>query len=283
MLSHREKQGLSKILGALDDSDIGSLVQTVSCGQLRVTDRKEGEKAILSCTVSSADLLRRKKILREIIFRYLLSEEVFVDPSLPKADLIRACLEHWESECDTDEKDETVRVPEAAEDATSNGTEKSMGVKFTEWFFSQLNGQTERLGPQHFFGTCQMMMECLESSQGPPQVVELQGPLRVSCFLWEMAGGSRRLFHPNGETVRCYFEAHGLAKIKASGVIHEMGNCVGLFDLLFGLIKDPSVQDNWKIQYVHAELRVSVPLVTTCIRILQAVENGGNGMELECY
>ncbi|XP_064474393.1 uncharacterized protein C3orf38 homolog [Ornithodoros turicata] len=287
MLSAREKDGLRKILGALEDRDIFSLVQTVSCGQLKVCDRKEAQRAILSCTLKPADLLRRKKILRELLFRYLLSEQVPIDPSLPKPDLIQACLKHWQSDGNVDviEIDEEISVAPSKDSSAvtpSDEAEEQMAFQFTQWFFSLLNGHAEKLGSHHFFGSCQMKIECLESSQGPPQLVDIRGGLRVSSVLWELAGGSRRLFHPNSGSLQCYFENHGLAKIIVSGVIHESGNCVGLFDFMFGLAKDPSADDNWKIQAVCARLQVSGPFVMASLRMLHASESYETCMQLQC-
>ncbi|KAK8764879.1 hypothetical protein V5799_032512, partial [Amblyomma americanum] len=98
MLTEREQQGLSKIIGNLELADVIALAQTVTCKQIKLTERSEAERAILNGTQNPADLLRRKKILREVLFRYLWSESVFVAPALAKSDLINACLQHWQED-----------------------------------------------------------------------------------------------------------------------------------------------------------------------------------------
>lgn len=57
----------------------------------------EAVDAILAFTGSAAELLRRKKMKRDILFRYLYGEGISVAPSADKSTIVRRVLEHWGS------------------------------------------------------------------------------------------------------------------------------------------------------------------------------------------
>lgn len=279
MLSEKEHQGLAKIIGALELPDVIALAQTVTCKQIKLTDRTEAERAILAGTQSPADLLRRKKILRELLFRYLWSESVFVAPALAKSDLIQACLQHWQTTPDVEDS-KGGKSPETS-------FQEKLGLEFTNWFFAQLNAEADKLGHQHFFSNCHLRVQCFEvtADQKSPasRHLSIRGSEAASRFLWQLAGGSRRMFHPNVRSVKCVVEDHGLARIQVSGVIHEYRSCVGLFECTFGLVRDPQAaqeSDIWKLQFVEVGLRVSrLGFVTAAV--LSSGEDDVT-MELEC-
>jgi hypothetical protein len=39
------------------------------------------------------------------------------------------------------------------------------------------------------------------------------------------------------------------------GTLHQQDRCVGIFERLFGLIRDPSACNNWKIRYTNLNLK----------------------------
>lgn len=57
----------------------------------------EAVEAILAFTSTAAELLRRKKMKREILFRYLYSEGISVTPAADKMTIVRRVLQHWGS------------------------------------------------------------------------------------------------------------------------------------------------------------------------------------------
>ncbi|KAH9370439.1 uncharacterized protein C3orf38 homolog isoform X1 [Haemaphysalis longicornis] len=287
MLTEREQQGLSKIIGALELADVIALAQTVTCKQIKLTERSEAERAILSGTQNPADLLRRKKILRELLFRYLWSESVFVAPALAKSDLISACLQHWQEDASLKSGQFPAHGGEKDGKVTEASFQEKLGSEFTNWFFAQLNAEGEKLGHQHFFANCHLRVQCFETHAGrenPPRVLSIRGSEAASRFMWQLAGGARRMFHPNVRSVKCQVEEHGLARIHVSGVVHEYNSCMGLFECGFGLVRDPNTtaaeSDVWKLQFVEVILKVSrIGFVTAAV--LSTGEDDIT-MELEC-
>lgn len=287
MLTEREQQGLSKIIGALELADVIALAQTVTCKQIKLTERSEAERAILSGTQNPADLLRRKKILRELLFRYLWSESVFVAPALAKSDLISACLQHWQEDASLKSGQFPAHDGEKDGKVTEASFQEKLGSEFTNWFFAQLNAEGEKLGHQHFFANCHLRVQCFETHAGrenPPRVLSIRGSEAASRFMWQLAGGARRMFHPNVRSVKCQVEEHGLARIHVNGVVHEYNSCMGLFECGFGLVRDPTTtaaeSDVWKLQFVEVILKVSrIGFVTAAV--LSTGEDDIT-MELEC-
>ncbi|EEC16796.1 conserved hypothetical protein [Ixodes scapularis] len=282
MLTEREQQGLAKIIGALELPDVIALAQTVTCKQIKLTDRSEAERAILSGTQSPADLLRRKKILRELLFRYLWSESVFVAPALAKSDLIHACLQHWQAL--PDGVSTNTATPFSHGVSSESSFQEKLGLEFTNWFFAQLNAESDKLGHQHFFSNCSLKVAAAQDSS-PSNLLSIRGSEAASRFLWQLAGGSRRMFHPNIRSVKCQVEDHGMARIQVSGVIHEYRSCVGLFDCTFGLVRDPAAAahetDIWKLQFVEVRLRVSRLGSVTAAVVSTSAQNDVS-MDLEC-
>lgn len=54
-------------------------------------------EAILSFTLNAEELLRRKKVLRDLIFKYLATEGVAMPPNSEKHQLVKRTLELWSS------------------------------------------------------------------------------------------------------------------------------------------------------------------------------------------
>ncbi|KAL3865809.1 hypothetical protein ACJMK2_043159 [Sinanodonta woodiana] len=98
MLSDREKLGFQTLLCLLNDNDLMSLVDTVTKRQIKVDSRTEAIDALLTYTEKANELLRRKKIKREYLFKYLVKEHVVVNIDSDKRTLIQKILEYWGSD-----------------------------------------------------------------------------------------------------------------------------------------------------------------------------------------
>ncbi len=55
--------------------------------------------AVLTYTQDPMELLKRKKIYRDHLFKYLASESVVVSPNADKHELMQAVLRHWGLVC----------------------------------------------------------------------------------------------------------------------------------------------------------------------------------------
>ncbi|KAK3586822.1 hypothetical protein CHS0354_020038 [Potamilus streckersoni] len=98
MLSDAEKLGFHTLLCLLNDDELMSLVSTVTKRQIQVYSRKEAIEALLTYTENASELLRRKKMKREYLFKYLAKEHVVVNIDSDKRALIQKILQHLGSD-----------------------------------------------------------------------------------------------------------------------------------------------------------------------------------------
>ena len=65
------------------------------------------------------------------------------------------------------------------------------------------------------------------------------------------------LFNPNLDFggVKSWGEAHGLVAVLVCGTLHRGELAVGMFEQKFGLIRDPLMDNNWRIKFT--DLRIA--------------------------
>lgn len=68
---------------------------TLSCTFCSSGSSVEAQETILSFTKNAEELLRRKKVHRDLIFKYLVAEGVAMPPNSEKHTLIKRTLELW--------------------------------------------------------------------------------------------------------------------------------------------------------------------------------------------
>jgi len=97
MLTEKEKHGISELLGGMNMLDIQSLAQTVTNRLLIPENTTEAIQAILLHTDKASDLLKRRKIKKELLFKYLHQKRVPIEAVADKNVHILRVLELWES------------------------------------------------------------------------------------------------------------------------------------------------------------------------------------------
>ena len=95
MLTEAEKYGISELLSRLSVSDLQSLAQTVTDNLLVLETSSEAITAILLHTDKAVDLLKRKKIKKEVLFRYLDFKRIPIQAVTEKWVLQNKLLELW--------------------------------------------------------------------------------------------------------------------------------------------------------------------------------------------
>lgn len=113
-----------------------------------------------------------------------------------------------------------------------------------------------QLGMEHFWQDCSMCLvlssesDCSkhEIANSAADVVQLICDTKVRNNLY---------FNPNlsHEGVQGKTDVHGLVMVLVCGTLHQQDKCVGIFEQLFGLIRDPSACNNWKIKYTNLNLK----------------------------
>uniref|UniRef100_A0A8C2KV96 Chromosome 3 open reading frame 38 n=1 Tax=Cyprinus carpio TaxID=7962 RepID=A0A8C2KV96_CYPCA len=96
-LSMKEQSGCRKLLRLLPLDDLFALKDTVTNRLIAVESTREAIEAIITYSQDAEELLKRKKVHRDVIFKYLATEGVAMPPNSDKQQLIRRTTEHWSS------------------------------------------------------------------------------------------------------------------------------------------------------------------------------------------
>ena len=95
MLTEAEKRGISELLHGLSVSDLQSLAETVTSKLLVPETSFEAIRAIILHTDKAVDLLKRKKIKKELLFKYLHLKGVPIEAVADKSVHVTRVLEVW--------------------------------------------------------------------------------------------------------------------------------------------------------------------------------------------
>ncbi|TWW80636.1 uncharacterized protein C3orf38 homolog [Takifugu flavidus] len=264
-LSESERAGCKDILNLMTTSSILSLCDTITNKLIVVESFTEATDTILSFTKNAEEFLRRKKVHRDLIFKYLVKEGVAMSPNSEKHQLVKRTLELWSS----GETDITKRLPqEPNESHQSTVTETSedfnpqaLGKQFCQWFFQLLNSQNPSLGqqpqdwgPQHFWPDVKLH---LVSCAGSKQREKFLGSELVNLRLLALTKEERLVLSPNLEPngLNVLASPHGLVLVAVAGTIHRDGVCLGIFEQIFGLISSPLENNRWKIKFVNLKIK----------------------------
>ncbi|KAI1899553.1 hypothetical protein AGOR_G00062970 [Albula goreensis] len=263
-LSRKEREGCTEMLSRLSNNDLLSLSDTVTNRMIAVENTKEAMEAILTYSQSAEELLRRKKVHRDVLFKYLAGMNVVMPPNSEKNQLVKRTLQLWDSEKmvsdigpANDKKEDFHREGEG----TSTFDYQALGKQFCQWFFQVLNSQNNGLGqtpldwgPQHFWEDVRMTLCYITDMQ---QADEFHGAELVSHRFLALVRDERLLFCPNlvPQGLKCAMSPHGLVAVAVAGTIHRERTCLGIFEQAFGLIRSPLDTNSWKIKFTHLKIR----------------------------
>ena len=144
-----------------------------------------------------------------------------------------------------------------------NEQNQQLGQRFVEWFYRELNAKNPNsptvqsdFGPVHFWDECSLFLLCLTHIRSNDHFV---GAGAVSDRLLGLVQNDQLLFNPNVscEGIKVKSDPHGLVVVLVCGTIHRGNDCVGIFDQMFGLVKDPRLADNWKIKTTKLKIQSS--------------------------
>uniref|UniRef100_A0A8B9RP94 Chromosome 3 open reading frame 38 n=1 Tax=Astyanax mexicanus TaxID=7994 RepID=A0A8B9RP94_ASTMX len=167
-MSEKEQSGCRRLLELLSAEDLMALKDTVTNRLISVESTREAVEAIIAYSQSAEELLKRRKVHREVIFQYLAKEGVAVPPNTEKLHLVRRTLALW--------------------------SDKKL----------------------------------------------------IFCPNLEQSG------------LKCLSTPHGLVLVAVAGTIHRENLCLGIFEQVFGLIRDPLEGNRWKMKYVHLKIKGQV-------------------------
>uniref|UniRef100_A0A8C3KFI4 Uncharacterized protein n=1 Tax=Calidris pygmaea TaxID=425635 RepID=A0A8C3KFI4_9CHAR len=112
-LNEREQAGCRQLLEFLETQELMALTDTVTNRLVHPENRQEAIHAILVYSQSVEELLRRRKVYREIIFKYLAAQGIPVPPSSEKQLLIDRVKQYWSEQLGTRTVESEGRKPHA--------------------------------------------------------------------------------------------------------------------------------------------------------------------------
>lgn len=269
-LSHLESEGCRNLLGMLDNDEIMALCDTVTNRLVQPVDRQDAIRAILVYSQNVEELLRRKKVHREVIFKYLATQGVVVPPTTEKHGLIQYAKSYWEEQspklkgtAEPVKKTEDIQLFEqqAKEDKEAEKVDfRRLGEEFCHWFFELLNSQNPFLGPpqdewgpQHFWHDVKLRFYYNTSEQN---MTDYEGAEMVSLRLLSLVKEEFLFLSPNldSQGLKCASSPHGLVMVGVAGTVHRGNSCLGIFEQIFGLIRSPFVENTWKIKFINLRI-----------------------------
>ncbi|XP_063812370.1 uncharacterized protein C3orf38 homolog isoform X2 [Pseudophryne corroboree] len=285
-LSGREKECCRRLLALLDTQDLISIAETVTNRMIHVLSREEAIDAILSYSKDATELLKRRKVHRSVIFKYLDEEKISVLPSWEKHQLIQCALDHWRVPGVQKDSPPGQKVEKEDQSHLDSLDCKLLGEQFCTWFYSLLNSQNPSLGqergdwgPQHFWENAILRFSYRTREQA---MEEHSGSQMTSLRLLSLTRDERLIFNPNLDSkgLKCVTSSHGLVVVAVAGTIHRGNACLGIFEQIFGLIRCP-IGNNWKIK--HVDLKILAQTALGCEESQRLPSISYNTGELEVY
>ncbi|XP_044254655.1 uncharacterized protein C3orf38 homolog isoform X1 [Tribolium madens] len=242
MLNEASKQGIREILSTLDDNTLFSLSGTVTQGLLknRINNRQDATNAILNYSPDALSFLRRKIITRELLFSYLHAKNVPVDLPATKNDLIRKTAQFWSVEY--------IQEALIGANQADSGSVSLLAQQFTKWFYSMLN-KNECLNHEHLYPDARLTINMSNNGQVSTEIIE-NDAVKVVQRLYSLRSNFNLFFNPNlsSDGVQGRVDPHGLVLVLVCGTLHTDATCVGVFEQVFALARDPQTENNWKIK-----------------------------------
>lgn len=362
MLTEKEKHGIAEMLQRMETRDLNSLAATVTSRLILPETSGEAVQAIILHTDRAVDLLKRRKVKKEFLFKYLHDKRVCIEATADKLLHAQRVLELWDStdtchSMDILEEESNVHCPPPAPMPSRNASHTSlcsldtsrdvitvnilnrtdsnplnelrradssvsmanmdersnspimfscshsqssllppspapspltissyslfppsspcpllpttvsqsqaqeMANNFVRWYFQLLNSTASQdrtdFGPSHFWPDASAKVELISGDGEAVESLSVTENAEEVCQM--LVGVMRRhqLQHnPNlcDEGVRGRLNPHGLVLVLACGTLHNQHTVCGVFEQVFGLVRDPAAENNWKIKYTEARL-----------------------------
>lgn len=206
-------------------------------------------------------ILNRKTVKRDVLFQYLHDNNVSLTPPMTKLALIQKILEYWgttrNDNQDCSAQSENANGSALSETTNMQNTEdevKQMATKFAEWFYTMMN-EDQCMGEEHFWQDCSLKLNLMSSSATVENQVD-NNRSDVVKLLYETKRDHCLFFNPNltKDGVFGKMDVHGLVMVFVCGTLHTSECCVGIFEQIFALARDPFADNNWKIKNTRLNL-----------------------------
>ncbi|KAK4877434.1 hypothetical protein RN001_009940 [Aquatica leii] len=257
--------GIKQIFSNLTDDELLGLTNTVTQGLLKnkVETREEAVESILKYSSDFKSILKRKVLTRDLLFTYLHENDIPVSLPASKQELIDLICTHWNLKSD-DYKSvliNNIQPNEAQSDIVQKTDQSSptdvnaLAQKFSEWFYTMMNSN-EPIGSEHFWNDSNLKLNLLSAAQNVTEEIQ-HNPLEIVKTLFKTKMEHSLYFNPNclKDGVQGRLDPHGLVAVLVCGTLHSNNLCVGVFEQVFMLARDPFSDNNWKIKSSELNLR----------------------------
>lgn len=136
---------------------------------------------------------------------------------------------------------------------TSHFPIHEMSRSFAKWFFERLNAGTlcandfwaDAVCETNFYENKSIRLN--ETASSPEMVVQFLRTLREDYQLYMNLNDC-------DDGVQGRSDPHGLVLVLSCGTLHKTIEFVGTFEAVFGLLRDPFAQNNWKLKHISLQL-----------------------------
>ncbi|UJR15680.1 hypothetical protein I4U23_002614 [Adineta vaga] len=238
-MNNCEQKGAEELLSMLTDDELMSVKDTVTKSMISTESRLEAIDACLKCSQSAMELLRRKKIRRDILMQYLAKKSISVGAGTDKVKLVKQIIEFWNNG--------SQQISNSITPAIRSPCNNQLSQQFTEWFYTSWNNLST-FTSDHFFPDCQLTL-IHENNR------RVLGSYYVCDLLRSYVTNKELRFCPNLQSNKVEESKHGLVLIQIHGTIHQHGTCIGVFDQSFGLVRDPNHSNNYLIKFCFLNMQ----------------------------
>jgi len=118
--------------------------------------------------------------------------------------------------------------------------------------------------PKHFWSTCSLRVEAFSANPNPVIQEVYNNGTECCKLLRSIVEDEKIVFVPNlinDLGVTCVINAYGMVQVKVAGTVQVVKPGVsipgGVFEQVFGLMKDPTAEENYKIKFSVLRLRAA--------------------------
>ncbi|CRL00091.1 CLUMA_CG013373, isoform A [Clunio marinus] len=257
-----------------------SIAKTITKNTLTHLTLNDAYKIVLLHSESVSSILNRKPISKEILLKYLTDNNIAVTNNFTKTSLVEQVIDFWRSTehgnrqpiasqqhiFQQQHQHSIERLSKKSEDFPVN----VMSRNFSSWFYKNLNDNTIQINDFWSDSTC--VIKIIDSSGDVKEDSTITSAL-VLNLLFSTKTQFNFYFNPNlsYEGTRGKMEHHGIVLVLCCGTLHTQASvAVGFFESVFGLMRDPFSDNNWKIKSVKLQLQ-STPSIG--MQKLPALEN----------
>jgi len=222
-------------------------------------------------------------LTRALLFQYVNARQVPISGQADKLMISDMIIKLWNGTANVSSvagsnNAATIECREVTEPARESD---AMGMKFAQWFYGIiLNVSNGTPGPSvadQFWRDARLSITVNHSGNSDRK--ETFGSNEVENLLKELLIQHSFILNPNltDGGVKEKQNQYGLVIIAVCGTLYLNGNCSGIFEQAFGMVRDPSVEFRWRIKW--SDLRITeatvnkVPCVTDLPELLSICEN----------